>query len=344
MPRRASALALLLLVLPARETAMAQEHPLVKTQAGSWSITGPLRVGVRPEMTPDERTAVTAQINTLLDLLKRMPSMTPPAGFEVIPHTFVSLDTLDRSSGKRPLLITNQLTVNLAPYERIDQKVEANERDTAGSVTIRVNDPGPVLGGGLDLQDDQGTFFRNPPEPVDTVHGYPVFEEGNGDRWVFVLRNKVPFWAPVTCERYLRATIKTDEDGLAKAQANRAKVPAGIPPSILATLDEAIGHVQRHLANTRKAYAAMTPAQRAAPAYVGDRGDLDEAPVFVKAGEDAPAPTVYINPALLDARLPRSAPQILAVRILAKEELWPGMAEKLDTELDWAALDAFIRR
>jgi hypothetical protein len=53
---------------------------------------------------------------------------------------------------------------------------QPNERDTVGSVTIRVNDLGAVFGGGLDLQDDQGTFIRNPPDPVDTVHGYPVFE------------------------------------------------------------------------------------------------------------------------------------------------------------------------
>jgi hypothetical protein len=343
MPRRASVLALLLVVLAARETA-AQEHPLVTAQAGSWSTTGPLRVGTRPEMTADEHAVVTAQVNALLAVLKRMPTMTPPAGFEVIPHTFVSLDTLDRSSGKRPLLITSQLTVNIAPYERIDQKVEANERDTAGSVTIRVNDLGPVLGGGLDLQDDQGVFIRNPPDPVATVHGYPVFEEGNGDHWVFVLRNKVPFWAPVTCERYLLATIKTDEDALAKALANRAKIPSGIPASIVATVDEAIAQLQRRIANAKKAHAAMSPSQRAAAAYVGDRGDLDDAPVFVKAGDDAPAPTVFINPALVDSRLPRSAPQILAIRVLAKDELWPGMSEKLDRELDWAALEAFVRR
>jgi hypothetical protein len=236
------------------------------------------------------------------------------------------------------------LTVNIAPYERMDQKVEANERDTAGSVTIRVNDLGPVLGGGLDLQDDQGTFIRSPPDPVATVHGYPVFEEGNGDRWAIVRRNKVPFWAPVTCERYLLATIKADEDGLAKAQANRAKMPAGIPAAIVATVDEAIAQLQRRIANAKKAYAAMSPAQRAATAYVGDRGDLEDAPVFVKPVDDSPAPTVFINPALIDPRLPRSAPQILAIRILANDELWPGMAEKLDKELEWAALDAFVRR
>jgi hypothetical protein len=344
MPRRVPALAFLLLIFAAHRTPIAQEHPLVKAQAGSWSTTGPLRVGVRPEMTPDERTAVTAQVNALLDVLKRMPAMAPPAGFEVTPHTYVSLDTLDRSSGKRPVLVTSQLTVNIAPYERIDQKVEANERDTAGSVTIRVHDLGPVLGGGLDLQDDQGIFIRSPPDPVATVHGYPVFEEGNGDRWAIILRNRVPFWAPVTCERYLLATIRTDEDALAKAQANRAKLPAGVPASIVATVDEALGQMQRRVANARKAYAAMSPAQRAATAYVGDRGDFEDAPVFVKAGEDAPPATVYINPALIDARLPRSAPQILAVRILANEELWPGTAEKLDKELDWAALDAFVRR
>ncbi len=344
MPRRVPTVMFLLLIFADHKTAIAQEHPLVKAQAGSWSITGPLRVGVRPEMTPDERTAVTAQVNTLLDVLKRMPAMAPPAGFQVIPHTFVSLDTLDRSGGKRPVLVTSQLTLNIAPYERIDQKVEANERDTAGSVTIRVNDLGPVLGGGLDLQDDQGIFIRNPPDPVATVHGYPVFEEGNGDRWVFILRNKAPFWAPVTCERYLLATIRTDEDALAKAQANRAKLPAGVPASIVATVDEAMGQLQRRVANARKAYAAMSPAQRAATAYVGDRGDFEDPPVFVKAGEDAPPATVYINPTLADARLPRSAPQILAIRILAKDELWPGMAEKLDQELDWAALDAFVHR
>jgi hypothetical protein len=344
MSRRALGLAILLTAVAGPETAIAQEHPLVKAQAGSWSVTGPVRVGAPPEVTPDERAAVARQLNGLLDILRKMPAMAPAAGLQAMPFTHVSLDTLDHSDSKRPALITTQLTLNLAPYERFDQKVQPNDRDTVGSVTIRVNDLGVVLGGGLDLQDDQGTFIRNPPDPVDQVHGYPVFEEGNGDRWAFIVRNKVPFWAPVTCERYLLVTIKNDEDSLAKAKANRAKLPAGIPASIVATLDEAIGHIERHLANSRKAYAAMPPAQRTATAYVGDRGDLDDAPVFVKPDETGPPATVYINPALIDARLSRSTAQILAVRILANDDLWPGMSEQLSQEVDWVALDAFVRR
>jgi hypothetical protein len=47
---------------------------------------------------------------------------------------------------------------------------------------------------------------------------------------------------------------------------------------------------------------------------------------------------------LIDARLPRSAAQILAVRISASDELWPGMSKQLSREVDWAALEAFVRR
>jgi hypothetical protein len=343
LTRRATFATALFAALAASVTVVAQEHPLVKDHPGAWSVTGPLRVTTPSELTADERAGSTAAMNRLLDIVRRMPTMAPPLGLEAIVHTHLSIDSLDRSDEQRSSLVTMQLAVNLAPYERIDQKVEANERDTVGSVTIRVNDLGAVLGGQLDVRDDQAAFFRATPEPVDTLHGHPVYEEGNGDRWIFIVRNKVPFWAPISRGRYMQAVIKDGEKRVTVAGERRAKLPPNLPASIITTMDEAIGQFQRQLANLKKAYAAMGTAERNTPAVIAETS-AEEAPIFAPPGDDPTAVIVQVNPALADAKLPRSTPQILAIRLLAKDDLWPGMAARLDKELDWAALEAFVRQ
>jgi hypothetical protein len=322
----------------------AQENPLVPTQPGSWQAALPITPQrMATELTLPERTAVKASVNQLLEIVRRMPQMAPPAGFQVIPHAFVEFQNLDHSDGKRMAYATADILANLAPYERNGRGIAANEADTAAHVHIKVNDLAPLLGAENGLADDQGAFMQSPPEPVDTLHGYPVFEEGNGDRWIVICRNAVPFFAPVTVERYLRVKIAEAQRRLAEAKDHRAKVPAGVPASILTTIDDAIAGFQRQVNNDQRVLAAMSAAERAAPARVLDTTG-DDAPRFGAADDAGATAIVYFNPALMAPDLPRTAPQILAVGIGATEERWPGLAAKLDHELDWTALDHFIHQ
>jgi hypothetical protein len=276
------------------------------------------------DLSPDERTAITASVNELLAIVNRAPQMAPRAGFAVLTHAFVEVQNLDHSEGKRLAYVTADLIVNLAPVAQNGRGAPVpNERDTAAHVQIKINDLQPLMGSELSLGDDEGTFIENPPDPVDTAHGCPVFEEGNGQRWILIRRNDVPFFAPVTAERYARAVMGKTEHQLADARARRAKLPAGVPPSAVATVDDAIAGLQSQLVEQQRALVAMTSSERAAPAHVAD------------------AAVVYFNPALMTPGLPRTAPQILAVAISAADRS-SELAAKIDGQLDWTALIRFV--
>ncbi|HKW03180.1 MAG TPA: hypothetical protein VJN96_25365 [Vicinamibacterales bacterium] len=276
------------------------------------------------DLSPDERTAITTSVNQLIAIVRRTPQMAPPSGFAVVPHAFVEIQNFDHSESRRVAYVTADVTANLAPLVQNGRGAAMpNERDTAAHVQIKVNDLQPLMGSELSLGDDEGTFIENPPEPVETVHGFPVFEEGNGQRWIMIRRNDVPFFAPVTAERFARATMAKTERELAEAQSRRAKMPAGVPASIAATVDEAIAGFKDKLAEEQRALAAMSASERAAPAHVADSA------------------VVYFNPALMTPGLPRTAPQVLAVGIGASDAK-SDLAAKLDSELDWAALGQFV--
>jgi hypothetical protein len=276
------------------------------------------------DLSPDERIAITTSINQLIAIVRRTPPMAPPSGFAVVPHAFVEIQNFDHSEGKRVAYVTADITLNLAPLVQNGRGAAApNERDTAAHVQIKVNDLQPLMGSELSLGDDEGTFIENPPEPVETVHGFPLFEEGNGQRWILIRRNDVPFFAPVTAERFARATMAKTERELADARARRAKLPAGVPASIAATIDDAIAGFQEKLGEEQRALAAMSASERAAPAHVADSA------------------VVYFNPALMTPGLPRATPQVLAVGIGASDAK-SELAAKLDSELDWAALSQFV--
>ena len=284
----------------------------------------PIAPRLPAELPAAERTAMTASVNLLLGIVRRMPQMAPPAGFAVLTHAFVEIQNLDHSDGKRVAYVTADVTANLAPLVPNGRGgTSPDEQDTAAHIQIKVNDLQPLIGSEIGLADDEGAFIENPPAPVDTVHGFPVFEEGNGDRWIMIRRNDVPFFAPVTAERYARATMAATEHQLADARARRAKLPAGVPGSIVATIDEAIASVQEKLTEEQHTLAAMSASERAAPAHVADTA------------------VVYFNPALMTSGLPRTTPQVLAVAIGAGDR-WPELAAKLDSELDWTALSQFV--
>ncbi|HUL74137.1 MAG TPA: hypothetical protein VLT86_13605 [Vicinamibacterales bacterium] len=334
-----------LIGLIAIPTLAAQSKPLLTSHPGAWQPAPPITPRLPQDLSVGERAAITASVNQLLEIVRRMPAMAPPAGLAVVPHAFVDLLNLDHSEGKRVKYVTAEIVVNLAPFEPVGRggAVEAVEADRAAGLTLRVNDLAVLLGSETGMADDQGAFIQRPEDPVDTIHGYPVYEEGNGERWVMIRRNEVPFFAPVTAERYMRATIAAHEKELADVRDRRARVPAGVPASVVATIDEAIASFGRRLKNDQDALAAMSPADRAAPARLGAFSG-EEAPVFAPADDTGATAVVYFNPALMSPGLPRTAPQLLSVNISASDDTWPGLKARLGSEVDWSALEKFVHQ
>ncbi len=289
------------------------------------------------------RAAAVRVVDALVAIIRRAPTMAPAAGFEVVPHTFIRVDNIDRSDNpKLPKFVAIQITVNLAPFERTGTAVAANERDTAASVTILVNDVSHTSTSpmGDDWADDQGGFITDADDPVETSHGFPVYQDGNLDKWALIRRHDVPVLAPVSRERYLLAAIKHAQADLARAQAHRAEIPAGVPPGIVATIDEGIGHMKMALANLQRQYDRMSAADRRLPAIFGSPSG-DDPPPFVDAGDGSSVR--YYNPALYDSALPPATPQTLSVRVSGNDDLFPGLADTLNGELDWDALAKVVR-
>ena len=61
--------------------------------------------------------------------------------------------------------------------------------------TVRVSAPAEVT------PDERAAVTLQLNGLLDVLRKMPAMVPAAGDRWVLVLRNQVPFWAPVTCER-----------------------------------------------------------------------------------------------------------------------------------------------
>jgi hypothetical protein len=329
-------LCLTILLAAGFATVGAQEHPLAPDRPGSWSAPD-VRAGGLP---PDVRTSALAAANQIVEIIRRMPAMAPANGFQVVQHTSVVVESADGSDNPRsPKFARIEVSANLAPYERTTRGVEVNERDTAGSVTVVVNSLSHTGTMPMGWQDEQGGFIQDPEEPLETRHGFPVYQEGNLDKWLFMRRHDVPIVTPVTRERYLRVVIARAQDEVARVEERRAKVPAGVPAAIVATIDEAVSHQKTRLANLQQQLRSMTADERRSPAVVGTSTG-DEPVAFVGAGDGSPI--VSFTPALMDPKLPPATPQVISVRITSNDDLFPGVGERLDQQLDWAALNKVV--
>ncbi len=317
----------------------AQEHPLVKDRPGAWRAAD-VRAAALPA---DTRGAALAVADRVLAIVRRMPAMAPAAGFEAVPHTFVTLENADQSDNPRlPKFARIEVTVNLVPFERTASGVEGNERDTAGSVTVVVNGLEHVgaMPKGEGWADEQGAFIQDPEEPVEMAHGFPVYQDGNLDKWLLMRRHDVPVLAPVSRERYLSVLIRQRQDEVKRVEERRAKIPAGVPASVVATVDEALTQQRAQLAVLQKQLSSMSAADRRSPTILGSSG-AGEPLSFVTPGEGNAV--VFFNPALMDPKLGPAAPQTLSVRVRGNDDLFPDLGARLEEQIDWAALNGLLR-
>lgn len=104
----------------------------------------------------------------------------------------------------------------------------------------------------------------------------------------------------------------------------------------------------------RETLNAMTPAERAAPAYYLDNGNPLE-PQLAPAGSDEGQPIVVINPDYFDEKLPRTAIQLLAIRYSGEWVSNPDWKSTCDgrhpsyllmhqvvNKTDWGRIKAFM--
>ena len=204
------------------------QESLVRDQPGSWKPALPIMPKTFENVPVADRAAATELLNQLLKMLHRMPSLAQPRGYDIIPHARSEFEGLDgQSDDKREKHVAGTVQVNLASFEKAPKGVVSNEHDSAASNTISMNDMSFLRGSELGnregrFADDEGMFISSPPESTGTAHGYPVFEL-NQDHWVVLTRNKVPFFAPVSRERFLAYKIADAQERLDTATKKRSK-------------------------------------------------------------------------------------------------------------------------
>jgi len=348
---RSLALTALLFVL-LFATALSGQESLLRNHPGKWTALPPIKPLMAEELSAADRAAATSWANQILEIIHRMPSLAQPVGFDVTPFSSAELSSLDRGPDEKgPRYISGMVEVDLPAYKQTASGIVTDDRNVAGTITIAVNDISAVAQGGLGdsakpYVDQSGRFFTSTAEPVDTLHGYPVYRVVN-DQWVVMRRNDVPFFVPVSRQRFLQYNIDWTEANLGKARANLEKNKATLAnapnaANILKEANEALAAEQSSLDEARKILAAMTPEQRAAPAFIEDAASSGSIPRLLEPNSEGANAVVSVNPALMDPNLPRYAPQVIAVRITTDDPNWPEFAERLDSEIDWQALDKML--
>lgn len=335
---------------------------VLKVVAPSDSINVPITFPA--VVTADERPHVQAWVNQLVEILRRTPTLAQPRGFDVnLYRPSIDLRDLDdQSDSKRRAHVTTVLRIDLAPYEHGPKGPVANNADAAATILFLVNRPAGVLlgthaaGHGVTADDDGVEFLQEPVPPDDTRHGLPLYLGSRVNQWhISMTRSNAPTFAPVTREQFLRSVIDTVQTQATRPLASMSPPPSNDPAVIAAwqeaqrqmaaitqTYQNSVGHLQEQLAGMRKQLSAMSPAERAAATYVSNIGPGESGSIeFLHEGDTDALPIVRRNPALMDDRLPRWTPQGLVVTFEG-DDRWPGLAAKLDEELDWAGLEKFL--
>lgn len=334
----------------------AQAPELALDRAGRWNVK-PVRWA--EEVPADARPRLTQAINDIVAVLRKVPTLAQPKGFDVMVDPRAKWHDLDTQfEGRRPRYAAADITIELLAYEK-GAKPQAAPHSVA-VVEVRVNDlsvfAGWEKGRGVSDQDADARFLNDPPEPFEMRGAFPVYHDWNErNAWVILTRAQAPLFAPVPRERYLQYQIAETQKVNGRQMATMKPPPSNDPQVLAAwkeaqkqmaaitqTFNEAKAHVQAQLDGLNKQLAGMSPADRQAPTYLTKFTPTEDGQMEFLTKDDSDAKAVvYRNPALMNGQLPRGTPQILAVRVEAEDD-WPELGPKIEQELDWAAFKKIL--
>lgn len=298
-----------------------------------------------------QRRAALALAAALLDVFRRDPAISSPAGYMVRLHRvigsrgaalarepampyfagvsgtywgyFLKDGTPDPdASGKTPFeAYVNTLWA--CPYSE-DFTVEDRDNPMA--------DGGPTIIAG--------------PRKTGQLRGHPIY---NGQCVVITNRREPPF-LPVTRERYMTLELLGMH---AKVDRVRKQVDYDhLDPKWRAAYDDMSSQANKIIAAREAEFARMSAEERAAPAAVRHNGDNDS--TLVSPDDPDGVPLVTINPAFFDRSLPPSRAQVIVVNLpflqsgvtpdrTPDEPARRAHGEKIRDQLDWAALEAMVK-
>jgi hypothetical protein len=327
-----------------------QSHHYLPTHAGRFIDLPASQIDVDGSFGAAEKVDARRTGALILALMRAVPLLAQPRGFDVLPRVVIhQVDVDGNSESKRPKVASYLSGFDLANYVDDGKGPVVETSSAAAQLLVTVNDYAGLFSGILNgngtpgdqnnNEDEQGQFFVDVPEASGAKHGYPVY----GD-WVVIMRKPVPIVVPVTRERYLKVVIRRLDDRVTRAGRNKVGNPTGNAAlaEALALRDRLLDESRQSLADMKQRLATMSPQERALPAYVDSTDALARMPKFSESAGGAHA-VVYFNPALFDPSLPKTAPQMVAVKIVPGEGELPHIVDQLDEALDWKGLAGLLK-
>lgn len=264
----------------------------------------------------------------ILDIFKRAAFLNPPQGFEVQvelmgvgqgPFDFHRDDVA--ATGPHPGAF--RMGFNLYP----GSAKQAGE--TGIHITLDVNFISPVSNPGHStgtqalkpvVTDTKGPILRGPEggwRQVGSFHGFPLYRDG----LIVLSRNRQSLYVPVSREDYLRAMI---DDYAAKS----GTAGSGYSPQFVIPLKAAL--------------SAMSPAERALPAWIGCRG-----PAGLCASNDplleGATPLQRVNRDFFDPKLSVDTVQLISIRMARNLDPYAQyIFQHIWETLDWDALGKML--
>jgi len=307
-------------------------------QTGRWKQDGDATAYVPAWLGASDRAATLGTLDALLAILKRDPALAQPTGFDVVVKRSLVFPT--SAEWSRPHPVPAGIVGFAIPYGR-----DAAGRPVPGhegpGFSVKLNDLSCAFGESpVFAHDAEGDLLRAP-KPDGSVHGHPRYETG----CVWVTHVARPIALPVPRERVVR--LRLAEMRAQQARAESIAVPNG-NAQFAAFRAQTVAQWKAKADSLAAELAAMSPAERRAPAYVNPFGAA-RASHLTTPDDPAAIALVTINPQYFDPSLPVSAPQGIAVRFsgviqsrFASDALVTAFTRALD-QLDWNALGALLR-
>jgi hypothetical protein len=276
------------------------------------------------------------QLAAIAELMHATPAFASPVGFVVKPIVVAASASSPWESSRYKWPMPGALTLYvIGNWIDADTKklnisgVTTKDGEARGVIQFHANSVDCLFKKtDMSMLTDSSWYY----EPVKTGddHGYPIYEH----ECTVITHRQAPVFTPVSRERVMSRLI-VDAAAALKEIEPMEKV------STSEGTREAVRRARANVARLRGVLAAMSPADRKAPAYL--KLGADNSP-FGERGEPLVFPIVERNPELFDRTRPGDI-QLLTILMQPCEQCTfeQTQVKAARAQLDWAALAKIVK-
>lgn len=279
---------------------------------------------VTPPLNQAEQASAIETIQAVRRILLATPASQDVRGFEWA--TFGQISSQEPGTPVR-------MTLGYIAYPFFfDAKLNRAESSAEGApFRISINDPDVILGRD-GYRVDTAAHYTFAPDPAGTIDNFPVY--GVEDRFVVITPAGTPLFVPVTQQQYLDLRIAQAKSANAEIKTSLASLPDS------ADKRTALSRAEGRVSALESELASLPESARQSPALMTDGVPTSRASSLADAGTTRTRAIVKANPALFDARKPRTAVQLI---ILGSVRYNPELFKALQVQIDKQALAALLR-